>query len=231
MSSGLQFLHNVSLFANLSTSELDPLAQRLAVRRFRPGERIFEQGGPSNSLYIVKSGLVKIIVAESEGHTHTVAEFGPGQVFGEFALLDGLPRSAGAVACERSELLILTRPEFFMYLEQHPTVAVNLLVLLSRRLRFALQQTEHEKAPLPTINRLAHLLYDLAERYGVSDDGRIQLSIRLTQGEIAGMMGCPRSEAQAAIEELQQQEIIEVRGLQITIRNLDGLRTAAGQPD
>jgi CRP/FNR family transcriptional regulator, cyclic AMP receptor protein len=228
MSSGLHFLHNVSLFANLSTSELEPLAQRLVVRRFRPGEHIFEQGGPSNSLYIVKTGLVQIIVVDKDGHNHMVAQFGSGQVFGEFALLDGLPRSAGAVACERSELLILTRPEFFMYLEQHPTVAVNLLVLLSRRLRFALQQTEHEEVSLTIVNRLAHLLYDLAERYGVSEDGCIQLSIRLTQGEIAGMIGCPRSEAQAAIEQLQQQQIIEVRGLQMTIQNLEGLRAAAG---
>jgi CRP-like cAMP-binding protein len=114
-----------------------------------------------------------------------------------------------------------------MYLEQHPTVAVNLLVLLSRRLRFAMQQTEHDEVPLTTVCRLARLLYDLVERYGIAEEGWMVLSIRLTQGELAGMMGCPRSETQAALEQLQQQGIIDLRGLQITVRNLDALRAAA----
>jgi CRP/FNR family transcriptional regulator, cyclic AMP receptor protein len=227
MTNELQFLHNVSLFANLSAAELEPLAQRLVVRRYREGERIFEQGSPGSSLYIVKTGLVAVDVTDHLGHSQIVAQFGPGQTFGEFGLLDGMPRSAGAVACERSELMVLTRPEFFIYLEQHPSVAINLLVLISRRLRFATQQTEHEEAPMPTLNRLAHLLSDLGERYGEPNDGAVMLSIRLSQGEIAGIMGCPRSEAQEAVETLRQRGLIDMRGLQITIRDLEGLRAAA----
>jgi len=166
-------------------------------------------------------------VTDRQGHTQVVAQFGPGQTFGEFGLLDGMPRSAGAVACERSELMVLTRPEFFIYLEQHPSVAINLLVLISRRLRFATQQTEHETTPLPTLQRLAHLLYDLGERYGEADDGAVILSIRLSQGEIAGILGCPRSEAEEAVEILRQRGLIDMRALQVTIRDLEGLHAAA----
>lgn len=227
MTTELHFLHNVSLFANLSISELEPLAQRLVAHRYREHERIFEQGSPGSSLYIVKSGLIAIVVTDSVGHTQTVAQFGPGQTFGEFGLLDGLPRSAGAIACERSEVMVLTRPDFFMYLEQHPSVAINLLVLISRRLRFTTQQTEHEEISVSTLNRLAHILVDLSDRYGVSEDGSVLLSIRLTQGEMAGIIGCPRTEAQEAIETLQQRGLIEMRGLQITVRDLAGLRGVA----
>jgi CRP-like cAMP-binding protein len=154
---GTYFLHNISLFASLSDAELDPLAQRLIARKYRPDETIFTQGSPGNSLYIVKSGLVEIVLTDSEGHTQTLAQFGPGQIFGEFSLLDGLPRSAGAVARERCELLILTRPEFFMYLEQHPSAAINLLILVSRRLRFAMQRTSDDHQFESPLARLAHI--------------------------------------------------------------------------
>jgi CRP/FNR family cyclic AMP-dependent transcriptional regulator len=225
---GLHFLHNVSLFASFSQSELEPLAQRLVSRKYRNGEQIFGQGSPGNSLYIVKAGLVEIAVTGSDGKPQTLALFGSGQVFGEFALLDGLPRSAGAIARERSELLVLTRPEFFMYLEQHPTVAINLLVLLSRRLRFALQRAEHEPS-MSVLASIARALVDFAERYGTAENGGILLSIRLTGGELAGIVGCPRSDTETALETLHEKGLIDVRGLQFTIHNLDGLRAVASE--
>lgn len=224
---GTAFLHNVSLFANLSSADLEPLAQRLKARRFRPGEEVLRQGSPSSSLYIVKAGLVDIIVTGSDHQQQTVAQFGPGQAFGEFALLDGLPRSAGAVARERTELLILTRPDFFMYLEQHPAVAVNLLVLLSRRLRFAMQRTEGEPLPQGTCARLAEMLVNLAERYGQPKDGATELAIRLTQGELAGMLGCTRAQVEEAMTKLHAMGLVDLRGLHVLIHDLDGLRREA----
>lgn len=225
---GAQFLHNVSLFASLSLEELQPLAQRLISRKYRENEQIFAQGSPGYSLYVVKSGLVAIEVTDNAGATQVIAYYGPGQAFGEFGLLDGLPRSAGAVAVERSELMILTRPEFFMYLEHQPNVAVNLVVLLSRRLRFATQRTEDEgfEAASPVV-RLARLLVDFGDRYGDANADGIQLPLRLTQGELAGMLGCPRSEAEAALGELRQLGLVETRGLQMTIHDLEGLRRVA----
>ncbi|NDJ76599.1 MAG: Crp/Fnr family transcriptional regulator [Chloroflexi bacterium] len=227
---GAQFLRNVSLFANLSFSELEPLAQRLVSRKYAADEQVLSQGSPGNSMYIVESGLVEIVVRTVDGQTQSLAHFGPGQVFGEFALLDGLPRSAGAIAREPSVLLVLTRPEFFMYLEQHPAVAINLLVLLSRRLRFTLQRTEADLDPTPIEVQIAAVLTRLAERYGEPRDGRIQLSIRLTQGELAGIMGRPRSETEAALDSLRRQGLVETRGLQMMIHDLDQLRTIAAGP-
>jgi CRP-like cAMP-binding protein len=222
---GAQFLHNVSLFASLSVEELQPLAQRLISRKYRKNEQIFAQGSPGYSLYIVKSGLIAIEITNNMGETQVIAHYGPGQAFGEFGLLDGLPRSAGAVASERSELMILTRPEFFMYLERQPNVAINLVVLLSRRLRFATQRTEDDVIDTATpVVRLAQLLVDFSDRYGDASDEGIQLPLRLTQGELAGLMGCPRSEAEAALDDLRQKKLVETRGLQMTIHDLEGLR-------
>jgi len=227
---GIQFLHNVSLFANLSTSELEPLTQRFITRKYRPDEQIFAQGSPGNSLYIVKSGLVSIEIIDQGGESQAIAQYGPGQAFGEFGLLDGLPRSAGAVARERSELMILTRPEFFMYLEKSPNIAINLVVLLSRRLRFALQRTEDDIIDTaPPLVRLARLLVELVGRYGDQHEDTLQLALRLTQGELAGMIGCPRSEAETALATLREKGLVDTHGLQMTIHDLAGLRAVAEQ--
>jgi len=122
---------------------------------------------------------------------------------------------------------MLTRPEFFMYLGQHPSVAINLLVLLSRRLRFAMQQTDHDELQVSPLARLAHLLADFGDRYGDPVSEGIQLSLRLTRGEMAGMMGCPRAEAEAAVETLQQKGLIEMHGLQLIIHDLAALHAIA----
>ncbi len=225
----IYFLNNVSLFANLSTTELEPLAERLVSRRYQPNELIFSQNSPSNSLYIVKSGRVEIVVDGPQGHRKTLATFGPGQAFGEFGLLDGLPRSAGAVARERSELLTLSRPEFFMYLEQYPSVAIKLVVLLSRRLRFAMQRGESDEpaAHHAPATRLAQLLVELVERYGREEQGHLRLPLRLTRGEIAGLLGCPRAQAEAALHALQAEGLLTMHGRQITLHNLEKLRAHA----
>lgn len=227
--SGVHFLQNVSLFANLSRGDLEPLAHLLTTRKYRQAEPIFAQNSLGGSLYLVKAGRVGIVIHE-QGQTQTIAEFGPGQAFGEFGLLDGLPRSAGAVALERCELLVLSRPDFFMYLEQHPAVALKLVIQLSRRLRFALQQTEGMTSEGTVLARLARLIADFGERYGVQDEDGVQLPIRLTQGELAGMLGCLRSEAEDALRALQDRGLITLRGLQLTIRDLDALRAVQAGP-
>jgi len=227
---GTEFLLNVSFFANLTTQQLEPLAQRLVARKYRGGEEIFRQGSPGNCLYIVRSGLVDVVV-ERDNQFRVLAQFGPRQVFGEFGLLDGLPRSAGAITREHSELLILSRSDFFLYLEQHPSVALNLIVVLSRRLRFAMQRTERgaDLAEEPLL-RLARLLVNLSERYGDVGDGAVRIPLRLTLGEIAGMMGCPRVEAETAMETLRSRRIVDWHGLTLTILDLKELQAMLNQP-
>lgn len=227
---GVHFLHNVSLFASLSQNELEPLVQLLVTRKYRENEHIFSQNSLGGSLYIIKSGTVGIVVDDRDGNQQTLAEFGAGQAFGEFGLLDGLPRSAGAVALTRSELMILTRPDFFMYLEQRPSVAINLVVMLSRRLRFALQRTEDEAETLCPIEQLARLLADFGVRYGRSSDDGIELPIRLTQGELAGILGCPRSRMVDALRVLQDRGLITMHGLTMIIHDLEALRTVLIEP-
>src|SRR5688572_1826425 len=155
-------LAQVKLFAGLAAEDLVALAANLQRRRYGKGQFIFQQGDPGLCLYLVESGKVKIASFSSEGKGLVLNLFGPGDFFGELALLDGEPRSADAVAQEPCQLLLLQRDDFMHFLEARPHVAIKLLATVSRRLRHTTQQAEDIIFfDLPA--RLARVLLELAE--------------------------------------------------------------------
>src|SRR5687767_3955834 len=105
-------LARVSLFADLTAEELADLAAKLRSRRYAKGEVVFLCGDPGTSLCIVEAGRIRLGVSSPEGKARTLSLLGPGDFFGELALLDGQPRSADALAAEPSRLLLLPRDSF-----------------------------------------------------------------------------------------------------------------------
>ena len=99
--SRVAMLRKVSLFAGLSDQEFEVLADSLGKRTFGKGMIIFHKGGPGQTLYVIESGKVRIFILSESGQEISVNIYGPSDVFGELSLLDGLPRSAGAVAVDR----------------------------------------------------------------------------------------------------------------------------------
>jgi CRP-like cAMP-binding protein len=92
-------------------------------------------------------------------------------------------------------------------------------------LRFTLQRTEHqEEITVSPLAKLADMLLHLTERYGHLEAGDSQLELRLTRGELAAMIGCPRSQAEEAINTLESKNILSMRGTKIAIHDLEGLR-------
>lgn len=187
-------LRNVSLFAQLNEDELDLLAAEFIVQSFRRGQIIFQQGSSTNCLYIVKFGSVQV-TAFGKDNTITYTDvFHAEQYFGEFSLLDGLPRSGEAVALEHSELLVLTRPTFFRFLEQNTMVAIKLLVTVSRRMRFA-ESAVDQPLVRSAEEKLARLLINIAQQYQTE----ARLSVRLTADDLAALSGVTRSAAHAVV--------------------------------
>src|ERR671916_2269311 len=105
-------LRSCPLFEHADESVLRSIANGLRRRRFRRNEVIFHQGDPGDSLHIVGSGAVKIVLPSAEGEEAIIATLRPGDFFGELALLDGAPHSATATALEPTETLVLPRREF-----------------------------------------------------------------------------------------------------------------------
>ncbi len=131
-------LAQVELFATLEKRELQLLAGSCQERSYPAGATLFSQGDIGVGLYVVKSGKVRISIAvDPDRPEEDVRIMGAGDVLGEMALLDDLPRSATVTALEDVDALLLPVWEFRSVLRNHPDIALHLLAVLSRRLRAA----------------------------------------------------------------------------------------------
>jgi len=129
-------LAHVDLFSTLNKKELQELTKSCQERSYPAGTTILSQGDTGVGLYVLKSGKVRVVQANNPDRAETeLAVVGPGDVLGEMALLDDLPRSASVVAIEDVTALLLPIWEFRSILRSHPDIALKLLAVLSRRLR------------------------------------------------------------------------------------------------
>jgi CRP/FNR family cyclic AMP-dependent transcriptional regulator len=217
----IALLRKVPLFAGLSDQDLAALAGSLGKRTFAKNMIIFHQGSLGQTLYIIESGKVRIFLLSESGQETTLNIYGAGDVFGEFSLLDGLPRSAGAVAMEKTVTLTLSREDFLRHLEACPQMALSIMQLLTLRLRFTTAQAE-SLAFLDVYGRVAMRLLDLAGRYG-TEKGSIELDLHLTQAELATWVAATRESVNKVLGAFRDQGLIAVEGQTITILDPEGL--------
>jgi CRP/FNR family cyclic AMP-dependent transcriptional regulator len=215
-------LRNVSLFADLSDNDLSTLAECLGRRTFAKGMIIFHKGGQGRTLYIIESGAVRIFSLSESGQEITHNVYGPGDVFGEFSLLDSLPRSAGAVAKEKAVTLTLLQDDFYRQIERHPQMARSIIQVLTKRLRYTTNHAE-ELAFLDVYGRVASKLLELAERYGVEKEG-IEIDLHLTQSELATWVSASRERVNKVLGTFRDRGLIAIEGQTITILDTKGLQ-------
>jgi CRP-like cAMP-binding protein len=205
-------LSQVPLFAKLPLDALVELGTRLRRRRHEKGDAIFYEGDPGLSLCIVQSGHVKLALISAEGRELIIDLLGPGDVFGELALLDGEPRSANAVATEATELLLLERDEFIRFLLDRPIIAVELLGIMSRRLRRDAALME-DAAFLDVPARLARTILRLAEESASGPP----VTPRLNQRDLAGLTGTTRETLNKWLGFFQEQGLIGLHKGRISV--------------
>jgi CRP-like cAMP-binding protein len=216
-------LGKVPLFAGLSEEDLTTLAGVLRRRRYTRGDSIFHQGDPGNSLFIIESGEVRVGLSSLEGREITLALLKAGDFFGELTLLDGEPRSADAVAKETTQALVLQRDDFVRFLQARPRAAVNLLAVMSRRLRHADQMVQ-DVAFLDVPTRLARTLVELADSNGQPGEDGVMIGSRLTQGELADMIGATRESTNKWLRSFERQGLVRHQNGRLTVRNVPELR-------
>jgi len=132
----VDFLKRVSMFEDLDQRSLEAIANAAVEQRYETGQEIVRQGDTGVGAFIIRSGKVDI-VQDRDGKEQKIATLGPGEVFGEMALLDEFPRSATARAVEPTTALGIQRWHFRGILESHPQIALALLPMLTRRIRNA----------------------------------------------------------------------------------------------
>jgi CRP/FNR family cyclic AMP-dependent transcriptional regulator len=211
------------LFAQLSPAEVEKVAALLRRRRYRTGEPVFREGDPGTALYVVETGEVKIVLGGAEGKEVVLSLLGPGEFFGDLALLDGEPRSADAVATVPTQTFVLPREDFLRFLREVPSVAVNVLAALSRRLRRT-DRLVHDAAFSDVRTRVTRLLVELAETRGEPVPGGVAIGPRLTQGDLASMVGATRESINKCLQYYVAQGLIRHERGRLVLTNVERLR-------
>jgi len=184
----LALLQRSALFGVIEIDVLKRLSACATIRRLKRGATIFDKGDTGTGLFAVHSGTVKINVPSADGREAVFNVMREGEIFGEIALLDGQPRTAGAVAMTDCELLVIERRDFLAFVRDHPEVALKLIECLCARLRLASERLE-EAIFLNLPARLAKTLLWLAANSGAKSPGD---KLAITQREISQMVGMSR---------------------------------------
>jgi CRP/FNR family cyclic AMP-dependent transcriptional regulator len=184
----LSVLRQHPIFRELEPDALDQLCRYAKPTSLKRGATIFSKGDPGSSLYAVISGTVKISVSSPDGRNAILNLIGPGEIFGEVAVLDGGERTADATASTNCEILVIDRREFLPFVKQQPVLAMKFIELLCDRLRWTSDQVEQViLQDLP--RRLARALLGLTEKRKLDPSSR---TIAITQQEISEMVGMTR---------------------------------------
>jgi CRP/FNR family transcriptional regulator, cyclic AMP receptor protein len=217
------FLKNIPLFADLSETDRQALAAELSHLQFKKGDAIFFEGDPGQTLYIVESGNVRIYLHTEDGQETSVNVCTSGDIFGELAVIDGLPRSASAIALEDSVVLALNREQFRECTRRYPQLAFNFLKALSVRVRYNTRQIDSLSA-FRVPSRLARKLLELAQEHGVVEMGGVRIPLPLTQSDLASLIGTTRESINKALGNFRKQGLIRVQAGVITIVDPEALR-------
>ena len=187
-SSKLAVLRKHPIFCDLDPEALDQLCRYAKHTTLKRGATIVSKGDPGNSLIVVVSGTVKISISSADGRSAILNLIGPGEIFGEVALLDGLARTADATANTNCEIYVIDRRDFIPFVRSQPALAMKFIELLCTRLRWTSDQVEEVILQnLP--GRLASALLRLTEKHKLAPGGR---TIAITQQEISEMVGMTR---------------------------------------
>jgi CRP/FNR family transcriptional regulator, cyclic AMP receptor protein len=222
-------LKQIWLFATLEDAEIDQIAALARPRRCVPRQAVVTQGELTAELFAVVSGKLKATATNAAGDQVVFSIMGPGEVFGEIALLDGEARSATVTAVEESELLAIKRDAFHDLVLRVPTLALSLMRVMARRLRDLSSRTQ-DVSLLPVEQRLAKVIVTLVGRFSKPGArGHIALVPKLSQLELAGMIGASRVFVNRILGAWAEAGIVRVEAGELIILDLQALVDLAGE--
>ena len=219
----LDHLKNVPIFADLSSSDLEKISNKMILRNYNKGQVILLEESKGETFFVIKTGEVKVTKLSDDGREVILAILGESDFFGEMSLLDGEGRSANIVANEDSAVLTLSRNDFLSCLESYPKIAISLLEELAVRLRksdkhiesLSLSDSEH---------RIGITIARLAEEIGTIQKGVVSIKKLPFQQDIANMAGTSRETVSRTIKLFEDKKILTRNGRALTIFNFNSFK-------
>lgn len=216
-------LGRVPLLSGLERSELERIGAVAVARSFPKGVRVFHEGDHSDACYIVRSGELRVTREHSDGRAIALATLGPGEIFGELAMLDGEARSASVETLTDVELLALPAGDVRALLRSSPEIMAKLVVALARRVRETNERVSRQSfqtVPSRVAGVLSQLIAEEAP-VGVSDG----VTIRMTQADLAQLAGASRESVSRFLATLERAGVVRVGRGRVTVLEPRRLRS------
>lgn len=214
------------IFFGLKTPILDQISSKKVLNFYRKGQTIYLQGNPAFGIYCIKSGKIKISKVGNEGKEIIIKIAGAGDVLGHHNLYSNEPFSATATVIEDAKVCFIEKKFIQEKVMTEQTISINLIKRFSEEIT-AFENRSITMSHKNVRERLAELLVELKNTYGVSEDGRVKLNIKLTREEIASMVGTANETIIRFISEFKDEGILEQQGKVIYIMNFDKLLQTA----
>jgi CRP-like cAMP-binding protein len=220
----LAVLRKHPIFCDLDPEAFDQLCRYAKHATLKRGSTIVSRGDPGNSLIAVISGTVKISISSPDGRSAILNLIGPGEIFGEVAVLDGQARTADATANTNCEIFVIDRRELLPFVRSQPALAMKFIELLCARLRWTSDQVEQViLQDLP--GRLASALIRLTEKHKAAQGGR---TIAITQQEISEMVGMTRESINKQLRAWAARNWVRLEHGAIVVLDAEPLQALAG---
>jgi CRP-like cAMP-binding protein len=213
-----ELLRRAPLFATLTDDELTDIAEVADTAQFTGGEVVFREGDFSNSCYVITSGHAAAVRGHPGGRSITLARFGPGDLFGELAMLDDQRRSATIEALDQLDAISISGDDMRRLLRSHPDIAVKMVTALARKLR----QTNERLAgqSFQTVqSRVAKALSELVEAARAEGETNGEIVIKGTQAELARLAGSSRESASRFLAALERAGIVTQGRGRVTVHD------------
>ena len=206
-------LENVPLFSGLPKEALVEIEQHGSVKSYKKHVIVINQDDETYSLYVILKGSVKVFVSGEDGREAVLNHQQAGDYFGDLALIDKQPRVASVMTTEPSKFMIISREDFLKCLSKNPEIAINLIKPMTSRIRM-LAKNVSSLALLDVYGRVARTLLDQSE-----EQGDVLVTEKLTQQEIADMVGASRAMVSRILKDLKEGGYISIEKKRITIHH------------
>lgn len=210
------------LFSGLSEEQLGQIGKIAVQKHFRRGEAVFWDGDPGTGFYVVLDGRVKIFKTSADGKEQILHIYGPGNPIGEVPVFSGNRFPANAQAIEKSLLLFFPRKDFIDLISSQPSMALNMLAVLSMRLRQFTVQVENLSLKEVPARLASYLIYLSNEQ-----DSAAFVDLPISKGQLASLLGTIPETLSRIFNKMTQHELISVEGSSINLKNREALENLA----
>jgi len=218
----LNIIAAIPLFNGLPDDQLSAIREIAVGKQFNKGQTIFSEGDQTKGFFVVVDGRVKIYKVSSEGKEQILHIFETGQSFGEVTVFTGQQLPANAQTLAKTRLLLFPRRAFVDLISANPSLALNLLAIMSKKLRqFAAQIENLSLKEIPA--RLASYLIYLSEDQNAGD----ALTLNVSKGQLASLLGTIPETLSRIFAKLSGQNLIRVEGPKITLLDRQGIENLA----